>query len=67
MDEFINKILNIYFIKQIEQTFFYIKNHLRQNRNWIESMQNPIQGLDLACMTINKDLSKACFQHSGYI
>ncbi len=30
-------------------------------------MQNPIQGLDFACMTIKKDLSKACFQHSGYI
>jgi hypothetical protein len=30
-------------------------------------MQDPIQGLNHACMTINKDLSKACFEHSGYI
>ena len=52
---------------QIEQAFFYIKSYLRQNRNWIESMQNPIQGLDFACMTINKDLSKACFEHGGYM
>jgi hypothetical protein len=55
------------FIMQIEQAFFYIKSYLRQNRNWIESMQNPIQGLDFACMTINKDLSKACFEHGGYM
>ena len=30
-------------------------------------MRNPIQGLDFACMTINEDLSKACFEHGGYI
>ncbi|CAB4494688.1 unnamed protein product [Rhizophagus irregularis] len=54
-------------INPIEQAFFYIKNHLRQNRSWIESMQHPIQGLDLAYMTINKNLSKACFEHSGYM
>ncbi|CAB4489842.1 unnamed protein product [Rhizophagus irregularis] len=54
-------------LNPIEQAFFYIKNNLRQNRNWIESMQEPIQGLDFACTSINKNLSKACFQHSGYI
>ena len=30
-------------------------------------MQDPIQGLDFACMGINKNLSKACFEHSGYM
>ena len=33
----------------------------------MESMQDPIQGLDLTCMTINMNLSKACFEHNGYI
>ncbi|CAB4483878.1 unnamed protein product [Rhizophagus irregularis] len=60
-------LLDICNAKGIEQAFFYIKNHLRQNRHWIKSMQNPIQGLDFACMTINKNLSKACFEHSGYM
>ena len=30
-------------------------------------MQNPMQDLDFACMSINKNLSKACFKHSGYM
>jgi hypothetical protein len=30
-------------------------------------MQHPIQGLNFTCMTINKNLSKACFEHSGYM
>jgi len=30
-------------------------------------MQNPIQGLDFACMAINKNLFKACFEDSGYM
>ncbi|CAG8638964.1 13436_t:CDS:2, partial [Dentiscutata heterogama] len=51
----------------IEQTFFYIKNYLRQNKIWAESMPNPLEVLDLTCMMINKKLAYACYQYSGYI
>ncbi|CAG8851544.1 19087_t:CDS:2, partial [Gigaspora margarita] len=48
----------------IEQTFFYIKNYLRQNKIWAESMPNPLGILDLTCIMINKTLAYACYQHS---
>ncbi|CAG8438242.1 11538_t:CDS:2 [Dentiscutata heterogama] len=51
----------------IEQTFFYIKNYLRQNKIWAESMQDPLDILDFSCITIEKKLAYACYQHGGYI
>ncbi|PKY30522.1 hypothetical protein RhiirB3_392639 [Rhizophagus irregularis] len=50
-----------------EQTFYYIKNHLRKNKNWVESIEDPEDALDYACMQIDKDLARACYQHSGYM
>jgi transposase InsO family protein len=51
----------------IEQAFFYIKNYLRQHRDWVESEENPIDALNLSCMTIGESSAKACFRHAGYL
>jgi len=52
---------------QIEQAFFYIKNYLRQHRDWVESIENPVDALNFSCMTIGKNLAGACFEHAGYL
>ncbi|CAG8558144.1 3121_t:CDS:2, partial [Scutellospora calospora] len=56
-DDFIEFVL-------IEQTFFYIKNYLQQNKIWVELMPNPLEVLDLTCMMINRKLAYACYQYS---
>ncbi|CAG8857653.1 3065_t:CDS:2, partial [Gigaspora margarita] len=30
---------------------------------WAESMEDPLDVLDLTCMTIGANLARACFQH----
>src|SRR6266542_5213045 len=42
----------ISFSLQIEQTFFYIKSWLRRHRDWVLSHEDPVDALDIACMTI---------------
>ncbi|CAB5370653.1 unnamed protein product [Rhizophagus irregularis] len=37
------------------------------NPNWVESIEDPEDALDYACMQIDKDLARACYQHSGYM
>ncbi|RIA79814.1 hypothetical protein C1645_839866 [Glomus cerebriforme] len=42
----------------IKQSFYYIKNFLRQNRSWVETLEDPTEALDLGCTSIGKDSSK---------
>ncbi|CAG8534646.1 6441_t:CDS:2 [Dentiscutata heterogama] len=45
----------------------YNPYYLRQNQEWAESVEDPLEVLDLTCMTISTNLACTCFQHSGYL
>ncbi|GET62161.1 hypothetical protein GLOIN_2v1479627 [Rhizophagus irregularis DAOM 181602=DAOM 197198] len=53
--------------KKDRASIFYIKNFLRQHRDWVESVENPVDMLNFSCMTIGKIFAKACFEHAGYL
>ena len=54
-------------IFQIEQCFHYIKAYLRRHREWVESLEDPVDGIEAACMSVDRGHARASFRRAGYL
>ena len=38
-----------------------MKNYLRHHRDWVLTLDDPIEAIEVACMSISGELAKAAF------
>src|SRR6266498_1808133 len=43
------------------------KAYLRRHKEWVESLEDPVDGIEAACMSVDRGHAKASFRRAGYL